>query len=158
MPEELSDHEPKDIDVIRAEVDQIADKLGTPIDDRIKETVVALKLNGFETSGSCEGHLDGFPLPYVDIETDEPEGWRDNPVLQAQWRERNLQQRARFEPILVEFNQHRDPNHRLGLQERGIYGAFKVQPGSTPDEVTAEQLTAYQEDMAAFSRYLIDRA
>jgi hypothetical protein len=39
-------------------VEKIADKTGRPVDAGIKETVAAFSVNGFETSGSCEGHLD----------------------------------------------------------------------------------------------------
>ncbi len=47
------------------------DKLGTPIDPGIFETVVALNLVGLHTFQSCEGHLDhGSPYPWVTI-TDE---------------------------------------------------------------------------------------
>jgi len=49
-------------------LDGIVDELGMPIDARIKETVAALKCTGFETSGSCEGHLDrGVKAPWVDV-------------------------------------------------------------------------------------------
>ena len=50
------------------EVENIADKLGKKIDGGIKEAVIAFRLNGFRTDGSCEGHLDwGYPYPWVDI-------------------------------------------------------------------------------------------
>ena len=50
------------------EVEVIGDKLGKKIDENIKETVVALKVLDFETSASCEGHLDhGIASPWVDI-------------------------------------------------------------------------------------------
>lgn len=51
------------------EVNETADKLGMPIDEGIKETVVALKANDFETTGSCEGHLEhGVGSPWVDFQ------------------------------------------------------------------------------------------
>jgi len=53
-------------------VSTFTDKLGTPIDPGIFETVVALNLLGFHTSQSCEGHLDhGCPYPWVTIIDDE---------------------------------------------------------------------------------------
>ena len=48
------------------------DKLGTPIDPGIFETVVALNLLGLHTLQSCEGHFDhGCPYPWVTICDDE---------------------------------------------------------------------------------------
>jgi hypothetical protein len=50
-------------------VDQITDRLGYPIEENIKDTVIALNLLGFQTFGSCEGHLDhGHSYPWIDIE------------------------------------------------------------------------------------------
>ena len=44
------------------------DKLGTPLDPGIKETVIALNLLGLQTVQSCEGHLDhGCPYPWVTV-------------------------------------------------------------------------------------------
>ena len=59
----------------REEIDDIADALDLGIDAGIKETVVAFNMLGFNTSGSCEGHLDhGLSTPYIDIEApDRPE-------------------------------------------------------------------------------------
>ncbi|MFA7315790.1 MAG: hypothetical protein WC059_03255 [Candidatus Paceibacterota bacterium] len=51
------------------EVEMITDRLGKRIDSNIKESVVAFSALGFNTSGSCEGHLDrGLPYPWIDID------------------------------------------------------------------------------------------
>ena len=56
---------------LRAEVDRIVDGLGRRIDEGIKPLVVALKANGFGTTGSCEGHPeDEYAYPWVDVESD----------------------------------------------------------------------------------------
>lgn len=47
-------------DEIAAEIEGITDKLGKPIERGIKEMVIALNALGFETSGSCEGHIKGI--------------------------------------------------------------------------------------------------
>ncbi|MDI6734462.1 MAG: hypothetical protein QMD50_03190 [Patescibacteria group bacterium] len=55
---------------IEQSVENIKDKLGMGIDKNIKQTVVALKANGFGTTGSCEGHLDrALPYPWIDVES-----------------------------------------------------------------------------------------
>jgi hypothetical protein len=49
-------------------VSTFTDKLGTPLDPGIVETVVALNLLGLQTFQSCEGHLDhGCPYPWVTV-------------------------------------------------------------------------------------------
>ena len=51
-----------------ATVEHFTDKLGTPIDPGIFETVVVLNLLGFRTFQSCEGHLDhGCAYPWVTV-------------------------------------------------------------------------------------------
>ena len=53
---------------ISAQVEQITDKLGKPVDGGIKEAVVAFMVNDLTTESSCEGHLDwGYPYPSVFI-------------------------------------------------------------------------------------------
>ncbi len=55
---------------LEQEVEGLTDKLGKKIDEKIKFTVVALKANGFGTTGSCEGHLDqALPYPWVEVES-----------------------------------------------------------------------------------------
>jgi hypothetical protein len=50
-------------------IDTITDGRNKGVDPGIKETVAAFMANGFETTGSCEGHIDwGRRNPYVDIE------------------------------------------------------------------------------------------
>lgn len=49
-------------------IDKITDGLGKPIDPLIKKSVTRFNVAGFETVGSCEGHLAwASPAPYVDI-------------------------------------------------------------------------------------------
>lgn len=51
-----------------ARVDKITDKLGMPVDEGIKETVIVLNLLGFPTVQSCEGHTErGVCGPWVDM-------------------------------------------------------------------------------------------
>ncbi|MBI4709205.1 MAG: hypothetical protein HY764_03320 [Candidatus Portnoybacteria bacterium] len=52
------------------EIEGIGDKRRKGIDEGIKFTVVSLRVNGFGTTASCEGHLDrGLPWPWVDVES-----------------------------------------------------------------------------------------
>lgn len=56
------------LEEIKHEVENIGDRLGRPIDEGIRETVVMFKANELPTSDSCEGHVDrGLPVPYVEV-------------------------------------------------------------------------------------------
>jgi len=58
-------------DEMANEVDHWVDAIGCPIDNDIKEIVVALNVMGIETRASCEGHLNrGCSYPWVDLEID----------------------------------------------------------------------------------------
>lgn len=50
------------------QVETIVDGVGEPVDEGVKEPVVALKTHGFGTKSSCEGHLDwGYPYPWIEV-------------------------------------------------------------------------------------------
>src|SRR5260370_15805017 len=52
----------------QAQVSAFTDRLGTPIDAGILETVVVLNLLGLQTFQSCEGHLThGLAYPWVSL-------------------------------------------------------------------------------------------
>lgn len=52
----------------RKEPDGMADRLGMPIDEGIKDTVAAFQLLDFNTQASCEGHIERDLLtPWIDI-------------------------------------------------------------------------------------------
>ena len=56
---------------ILSEIEKITDGRNLGVDAGIKESVAAFKANGFETTGSCEGHIDwGRRNPYIDIGAD----------------------------------------------------------------------------------------
>jgi len=78
---------------IRQEVENIGDRLGKPIDEGIKETVVMFKANELPTSDSCEGHIErGLPVPYVEVSApNEPE-------------ERFIGQNEAFEKVAKKYN------------------------------------------------------
>ncbi len=63
------------LEEIRQKVENIYDRLGHPIDEGIKESVVMFEANELPTSASCEGHIErGLPVPWVDVSApNEPE-------------------------------------------------------------------------------------
>jgi len=75
-------------DQARAEVDQIADPTGRGIDEGIKETIVALNVNGISTAASCEGHTDSEdfgqrPWPWVLVQAPNEPAERFEGELEA---------------------------------------------------------------------------
>lgn len=81
------------LEEIRHDVESISDRLGKPIEEGIKETVVMFKANGLPTSDSCEGHVErGLPVPYVEVSApNEPE-------------ERFVGQNEAFEKVAKKYN------------------------------------------------------
>lgn len=56
------------------DVEKITDKLGEPVDEKVKPLVQNLNDYGIETTGSCQGHKDhGEPFPWIDIWEDSEE-------------------------------------------------------------------------------------
>jgi hypothetical protein len=52
------------------QVDQMRDRLGSPLDQGIRETVTYLNLLGIHTTQSCHGHLDhGCFYPWIMAES-----------------------------------------------------------------------------------------
>ena len=81
------------LEKIRHDVESISDRLGKPIEEGIKETVVMFKANELPTSDSCEGHIErGLPVPYVEVSpSNEPE-------------ERFVGQNEAFEKVAKKYN------------------------------------------------------
>lgn len=158
------------------EVERIVDKLGKPVDPGIRESVVALRVLGISTSGSCEGHLhkQKSKAPWIDIgyvsqelrdrlkeaekagkELDEKtKKWR-----LATWR-RILQEQERLRALLDDFYRVRDvpPDRRLILQPYPDSGRVLSKGAElqevNPPEVQREKLKEYQEEIRAFTSFL----
>jgi len=149
------------------EVEKLTDKLGTPIDPGIKETVALLRAMDFPTDSSCAGHTNedgkGYGTPHVRIYSPAPKGWwedRYNQQLREQWRQENLKHRARFQPLLEEYNKSRNVSEdiRLRMRDIGRFGAYTLENGKThkfnTDEDIIAQIKAFQNEMKAFTEFL----
>lgn len=81
------------LEEIRHEVENIGDRIGRPIDEGIRETVVMFKANELPTSDSCEGHVErGLPVPYIEVSAlNQPE-------------ERFISQNEAFEKAAKKYN------------------------------------------------------
>jgi len=148
-------------------VEKITDGLGLGIDQKIKETVIALIVNGFSTDASCEGHIEkehGLPFPWVDIYAPEPEGWQKSDELKNQWRQENLKQREKMQKCLKEFySQRKVDDEELILQNRGALGAFRIQSQGAermenrPKQELQEKINLYRKEMQDFSDFLKEK-
>lgn len=85
----------KGLEAIRGKVEQMRDRLGKPVDKKVKKLVVGLNYCGIPTVASCEGHLDhGLPYPWVDVSYEYAEklarvaSWQNRPRLpNGRWNE-----------------------------------------------------------------------
>lgn len=136
---------------VKQEVEQIRDGLGMPIDDGVKQVVIALRLWNFPTSASCEGHLDrGAPYPWVEIYAPDQE--------EKSWLRANRHQRNRLTKLLNEFYEATNSKCRFGYEDIGIYGGFRlIDEGVKSMKKSATSLERQRKDFDVFAEFLIDR-
>jgi hypothetical protein len=155
------------------EVDLIVDGLGRPVDGGIRDAVVALRLLGLDTSGSCEGHLDhGMRAPWVDFEVELSDEMRRRHQAAVDRGDSDEVQRIENEaialaskewnkllPLLDEFYRGRDVSYdrRLVLipmnaATRLMSQGAQLQRGEVPGIVYG-RLKSYREEMDAFMRF-----
>ncbi|MFH1129559.1 MAG: hypothetical protein V1686_02380 [Patescibacteria group bacterium] len=149
---------------IERQVDEIADKLGMPIDKEIKDAVVALNVWGIPTSQSCEGHLQekGASFPWIEVYAPEPGGWEEGGEKEKEWIVENLKHRVKTMELLEEFYKDRETpfDAKLNFSNIGIYGGFRIQSMSVErmpiisDVEQKEKLLIYQKEMNDFAKFL----
>lgn len=162
------------------EIDIITDRLGMPIDEGIKEMVIALQLLGINTTASHEGKLDRHPIPYIDIESSDPEkdileeksdelfdsdrnkNEEELNIIDKKILRLNLEERKKIIILLEEFYQNRKVpfESRLGLHV-GARGKMRLQSQGADfqeieedEKIKAERLKAFQDEMNAFKDFL----
>lgn len=160
------------IEKIEAEVNEIADATGRPIDEGIKNAVVSLRLWEFPTRQSCEGHSEDDPeeesesrTPWIDVEVPEPKGWKDNEKIQEEWKKENLKQQVKMIKSLDAFYKDRNVpfDKKLHLKPMGIYGAFTLENQGAeiietlPKEEQDKKRETYQQEMNDFANFLKDK-
>ena len=157
-----------------AEVNEIADRLGKGVDEKVKESVSAFLIHEFITSGSCEGHMaeegeeqHGLPYPWVEVYAPEQEGWKEaegdkKEQMEQEWRIKNFEQQRKMMGFLEEFYYERETpfDARLVFDGVGAFGGFRVQ--SFGAEMTAilkseeqkQKLALYQKELEDFTNFL----
>lgn len=157
------------------EVNQLVDGLGKRIDAGIKEGVIALRVLGFHTAASCEGHIGrGLPGPWIDV-GDIPDdirrlflktrreptksNEREKALIQEAIQEA-IREKARLVELLTEFYDDRKVPYdqqlillhpigdtsRVISQGTEVYRAYDL-------TVQAERMKRYQEEMKAFTEF-----
>lgn len=153
------------------EVEDLADKLGKPIDEGIKEAVIGLHAHGIETAQSCEGHDDhGHALSMVLIESEEPPDREKDPALNEAWIASNRGLVEKVRAMVDEWYRSREEagevlaeERRLVLEPRGLYGAADLQSASQerlsalPETQRKKQAGEYRDEMRKFSEYMKER-
>jgi hypothetical protein len=156
------------------EVDEIADRLGKGVDEKIKESVSVFLIHGFTTVGSCEGHVaeeckeeHGLPYPWIEVYAPEPEGWGEaegdrKERLDQEWKIKNFEQQRKMMHFLEEFYRGRETpfDARLTFDRVGAFGGFRVQ--SFGGEMTTilgpeeqkQKLALYQKEMEDLTKFL----
>ncbi len=131
------------------EVDQLADKLGLPIDEHIKTVVIGLRMHDFPTSASCEGHLED-ELPRAWVEIYEPE------QTDRAWLAANNAQRERLGVLLNEYYRVNEIEEVFEYDDIGMFGGFRLIIKDTQTvAMSKELLQKQQNDFDNLGTYLI---
>ncbi len=164
---------------VSVNVDNIRDKLGKRVDAGIKEVLVALQVNDFQTTMSCEGHDEkGTGGPYIDVgipisaeqrsrytelrDKEDQESIDSLRALQKEVSGPNLIQQKRMIEMLREFYETRNTpfDIRLTMQARGN-GGFRIESQGVilqkiEDDPTAKvkRLKEFQAEINAFKEFL----
>jgi len=147
-----------------------------PLIGGIKENVIALRVWGFPTYQSCEGHPAERPEEievkehesrslWVWIEASEPKNLEKDELSQKEWKKENLKHQSRMIELLDEFYQDRKVpfDVRLHIESKGIYGAFTITNQGAdaveilPSETQEKKRLAYQKEMQKFNQFLREK-
>lgn len=158
-----------------AEVNEITDRLGKGIDEKIKDAVTAFRAHEFTTSQSCEGHTGkeekhGASFPWIEIYTPEPKGWKEakgekKEEIEREWMVENLKQQQNMMGFLEEFYKERETSFdaRLIFDRIGAFGGFRVQSFGAemmrllPPEKQFKKFELYRKEMEDFAAFLKGR-
>jgi len=174
-------------DAMEYNFNHLADGMGTPIDMGIKDSVIVLNLLGFQTNGSCQGHIYGeraespcieffFNTKLKDLIAREQElgkkldasayssvfdEWQ---TVRAKIKSAEIELLASLEKLLADFYaQHRPDSKRKLIVDKGEFGSvLRINSTSEHDknlslEKQKENVIRNQEEMWRFTLFLKDR-
>jgi hypothetical protein len=147
------------------EAGQLYDLQGKAVDRLIVPVVAALRTLNFDTTASCQGHLDhGEPAPWVDVGV-TPRRTELSDKAESRLRSTNLAEQARLLNLLDSFYRH---NHvhsdvRLLALPFGVTGGFRITNQGAevqvilPPSSRRKKLREYQREFQRFARFLTSR-
>lgn len=166
---------------VAGEVDTWTDALGMPIDENIKELVVALNIYEVPTYQSCEGHLDhGSPFPWIHFNFEIPEfeimqekmkafsqqenvseeDWKEFHVIRERAQEKTLAMVKPIKDQLDLFYTERSVNSDHMIILEGSMGYFELRANGSyfqyvqGSKEKKAKLSEYQAEMQAFASFL----
>jgi hypothetical protein len=156
----------------RLQVDGIGDKLGLGIDEGIKDTVIAFNVLDINTSGSHEGKIDRYPIPYIDIECknidelnkklEEAKTEEEQNLILKEIIRGNLIERKKIATLLEEFYIARKVPFevQIGIQTLARGWSRIQSQGAELQEVETDpvakrnKLDVFKKEMQAFTDFL----
>lgn len=165
-----------ELEEIKKWADNVRDRLGMPIDEGIKDTVIFLNAFGINTVASCEGHLDrGTGASYIDIESKEvselekqleqvKRNKREREKIIREIERKNLEERQKIMDLLDEFYKNRivPYDRRLVIQSMERYVSRLQSQGANlqgirTEDIKKEKLLEYHKEMEDFTKFLRDK-
>lgn len=152
----------------RYDLTSTRDALDEPIEPGILDTVAVLNTLGFPTYQSCEGHQEvghGRSTPWVIVYPQEPveKGWKERPEMRTQVENESHRLKEKLTILLEKFyaNHASDRDVQLSVDRQFEYGFILMPDVYRDDEhledgLRAERLQLYQNEMNAFTQFLID--
>ena len=149
-------------------VGNFGDKLGRRIDSKIRSSVIALQAFGFQTTASCQGHLNwGESYPWIEIGITPakfPTIALRRQGSSAAARRTNLRAQQLMLRLLDSYYRNRVVPSiiRLILVPRGIYGGFELRAQGSEiqlllrKKVRKKELLHFQKEFEGFARFLKD--
>ncbi len=162
----------------RDRINRIVDENGDPVDKGIREVVTAFNVNGFPTTGSCQGHIEsglGSSGPWIDVQTPESEEGlallESNALNDVDRKEIEAELEPNYRKYLASMVQalsnFYETRHVPFEQQLSIQGSrpfsFRVQnngsglPQAKSAEEQQKKLRIYQTELLAFGEFLKER-
>ena len=156
----------KKLKLVSLRVDGLGDKLGLPIDKGIRDTVVFLNALGFNTTSSCEGHLQGkhgYAAPWVDIspkQLSEVRRFKSDKELYRAQRKLNVFKGKSFALLNEFYRQRKVPYDRMLIVDKPFAFILRLQsnglellpPKNNPE--CKRKALSYKKEMQDFTKFL----
>lgn len=169
--QELEEYEAGEADKkladIREKIENAADRLGNPIEEGIKETVVMFNAFDIRTQQSCEGYIEdekkSAPWIMVRPRIPENEEWHEDEELSKKVEAQSDAMRKQLIDLLNLFYKQRKVDFENMLSFRETPYGFQIQSNGAEiferldEEEAKEKLPAYKKELQDFTEFLKDK-